>query len=143
MNKTLEFYAPKWAVGRISKRICTCGHKFCRADIIQLGIRKVKREEKETEALAIELLCPSCNKGSVTTFSHINDFRQLLCVLLEEMQKSDRVDYALRQEKPQSNKGITDKEFIEFKNKLKKMKTYNDFLDELGIEMDEEENNAD
>jgi hypothetical protein len=119
-----------------------CGHKFCRHDIVQLGIRKVKREEKTVEALAIELLCPVCQKGSVTTFSHINDFRQLLCILLEEMQKNDRTEYAINSDKQNNAQpGISEKEFTDFKNKLKEMKTYKEFLTELGIEI-EEDNDA-
>lgn len=137
MHKTLENCAPKWAVGRICKRICACGHKFCKSDIVQLGIRKVQKDSKSAEVLAIEVKCPVCNKNSITTFSQIDNFRQLLCLLLEEIQKSDHIERARVQENPKSKRcGISDKEFSSFKNKLKKMTNYDEFLKELGEDID-------
>ena len=146
MHKSLENCAPRWAVSRISKRKCGCGHQYSRSDIVQIGIRKVSVYNVETkkdyprESLAIEVLCPECSKGAVTTFSHqSNSFRDLLCTLLEEMQKIDHLEQAQMLEGGcMLQSKISDKEVSEFKDKMAKISNYADFLKELGIETDED-----
>ena len=141
MQKSLEDCVPRWAIGRIIKKVCNCGRKYERDDIVQIGIRKVKTDkDKHLEALAIEVFCPNCNKGSITTFSqNKQNFRQLLCSLLEEMQKLDRLEMAVKNEQVGSDvlTKISDKEVQDFKKELNTIEVYNDFLKKLGIDSDE------
>ena len=137
MDKSLDYYTPRWAVARIINKLCSCGRAYTRSDIVQIGIRKVSRNGRNFEALAIEVTCPNCEKGAVTTFSqHKDSFRQLLCMLLEEMQKIDRLEKAKEIEhgEYQSSSKISDEEIKIFKDELKKMGSYNDFLKKLGID---------
>ena len=143
MSESLEHYAPKWAVKQICKKKCnTCSHQFVRSDIIQIGIRKIKKENEFMGALAIEAICPVCEKISVITFSQYQDFRELLCILLEEMQKIDKIKKSQQFTKehteliPKSK--ISEKEIKEFKKKLNQIDNYQDFLKELGIEENDE-----
>ena len=51
MNRSLESCIPKWAVKRICRKQCNCGYNYKQKDIVQIGIRKIKRDDKEQEAL--------------------------------------------------------------------------------------------
>jgi len=132
--RSLDHYAPKWAVGRIINKACRCGNRFQRRDIMQIGIRKVDRGNTSVEALAIEVLCPVCEKISVSTFSKNTDLRQLLCMLLEEIQKTERLEKLIKKERANTAPKITDREVADFKRKLKKIKKHSDFLKELGMD---------
>ena len=139
MLRSLENCVPRWALVRICKRTCECGHKYEKADVVQIGIRKVKRGDGCSECLSVEVLCPVCNKGSVTTFAHKKSFRQLLCLLLQELQKRDHMEASRKIEKNTKGSKITDKEFADFKIQLGKMKSHSELLSELGIELNEDE----
>ena len=139
MLRSLEHCVPRWALARITKRSCECGHKYARADIIQMGIRKAKKDNLTAECLAIEVMCPDCKKGTVTTFSQKKSFRQLLCLLLEELQKLDHIELARRYETNNSSRSkISEKEVADFKKILNKMKSHSEFLHELQIDYDPE-----
>src|SRR3990167_3468071 len=98
MRKSIEHYAPRWAVHRIIKRACTtCGTRFSRSDISQIGIKKIKDTTEKNgfkEVLAIETMCSNCGKYFTTTFGYHKDLRQLLCTLLEEIQKTDHIEHS-------------------------------------------------
>jgi len=141
MNRSLENCIPKWAVKRVCRKQCNCGYNYKQKDIIQIGIRKIRRDDRQKEALAIETTCPICKKGTVTTFAqHDKDFRQLLCSLLDEMQKIDRMEKSQELEKEFFGKlssRISDNEVEDFKKDLSKTKSYDDFLKLLGIKIDD------
>ena len=137
MHKSLDYYTPRWAISRVVNKTCNCGRKFTRSDIVQIGIRNINRNGQQSQALAVEVMCPECKRGAVTTFSrHKKTFRQLLCMLLEEMQNIDRVEKSRELEYqglPNFSK-ISDKEIKDFKKQLKEMDSYNEFLKKLGID---------
>ena len=137
MSKSLDYYTPRWAINRIVNKMCSCGRRFTRSDIVQIGIRKIHREGQEFQALAIEVACPYCKRGAVTTFSrHKKTFRQLLCMLLEEMQKIDKLEKSkeLEHGELKNISKISDEEIEDFKKQLREMNCYSDFLKKLGIE---------
>lgn len=142
MSKSLDQYIPKWIVDRIVSRSCSCGNKYKRSDITQIGIRKVNKNNRKTEALAVELLCSVCGKTAISTFAHEKkDFRQLLCSLLEEIQKQDRIEKSIEIQKsnPIINPSkISDQEINEFKKEIEQMADYNEFLKKLGLETDDD-----
>jgi len=94
------------------------------------------RDGHQFEALAVEILCPLCKKSVITTFSQEKkDFRQLLCMLLEEMQNIDRIEKAqeLEYQNLDDLPEISDEEMTEFKLEMESIKNYDDFLKKLGI----------
>jgi hypothetical protein len=144
MKKPLECYVPKWTLERLSKRNCSCGYKFGRGDIVQIGIRKASKEKEDVEynVLAVEVYCPICNKGTLVTFSNqYQDLRQLLCALMKEIQKNDKLEKSIEISKKEHNSspGISEKEILDFKKRIKNIQFYDDMLKELGIESAEEE----
>lgn len=144
MRKPLDYFVPKWAVDRLSKRTCNCGYRFGRSDILQIGIRKAKeaKEEIDTNVLAVEVHCPVCNKGTLVTFANqYQNLRQLLCALLKEMQKLDKLERSIEISNKEKNNtsGISEKEVLDFKKRIKNMEYYSDILKELGIEETDDE----
>lgn len=143
MELKLEHYLPRWVLTKIETRSCTsCKYKFKKVDIVQVGVRKIKVDDKNSHAaLAVETWCPHCQKGSVTTFAQekYRSFRNLLCSLLKEIQKIDKINDA-RSKAEIENKSrskITDEEVLKFKKTLDNCETHMEFLKELGIELDE------
>lgn len=139
MRKPLECFVPKWTIERLSKRNCSCGYKFGKSDIVQIGIRKASKEKEDIESnlLAIEVYCPICNKGTLITFSNqYKDLRQLLYALMREIQKNDKLEKSIEisQKEHHSSSGISEKEILDFKKRIKNIEFYDDMLRELGIE---------
>jgi uncharacterized protein (DUF3084 family) len=144
MKKPLECYVPRWTIERLSKRSCNCGYKFGKSDIVQIGIRKAKdkKEDVESNVLAVEVYCPICNKGTLITFSNqYKDLRQLLCALMKEIQKNDKLEKSIEisRKEHNSSSGISEKEILDFKKRIKNIEYYDDILKELGIEGDSDE----
>lgn len=139
MQKPLEYFVPKWAMAKVCGRTCSCGHEFVKEDIIGIGVRKLHRKNKWIrEALAIESWCPTCNKGGVTTFA-IDDlqygFRELLCALLQEVQKNDELEQIKKVGSTGvNNKKISRKEMRKFMDYLRDVKTHEDFIDDMNGE---------
>jgi len=135
-------YLPRWVLAKISKRTCfSCGFKFNKCDIVQVGIRKTKNPDGTTQAsLAVETWCSNCKKGSITTFpqEHYKSFRHLLCLLLSEIQKNDRAEAAQKRAKELNDSfpQITEKDLEDFKKELEKMTTHSEFLNKLGLSDD-------
>ena len=138
MCNSLGYYVPRWAAKRILKRKCNCGHQFSKENIVQVGIRKTNQHDRISNVLSIETMCPKCEKRSLTTFAQEMDLRQLICSMLEEMQKLNRINFAKENEREFMNKSkISDKEVKDFKDKLKKFKSYDELLNEFGINLEE------
>jgi len=145
MPKPLEDCVPRWAVARVCKKKCSCGHKYGKRDIVGIGVRKIHRDGKwARQAMAVESWCPECQKGAVTTFAMDRDelgLRELLCAMLEEVQKGDELDIARRIEQSDSPDAgpIGDQEFDNFMKYLDEMSDYRDFMRDLGISEESEE----
>ena len=135
MSRLLQDCVPNWVVKRICHRRCECGYEFKKTDIVQIGVRKDKRASHEV--LAIETSCPVCQRGTITSFAQKSSFRELLCTLLEEMQRMDHIEKARKNEKPSSKSKISKEEVLDFKRKIEKMKSYDELLKELNLDKKE------
>lgn len=131
-DKPIYYYLPNWMSEELKERQCDqCGHGVAREDVIAIGIRENKDNNK---TIYMEHQCPNCEYREMTSCggNRKGTLDEMCYILIEEVQRRKSIERAKKLRKINHiKKPWTDKEVDDFKQYMKKCSSYEQFLEHI------------
>lgn len=134
-QKPFHYWMPNWVLSSVDNKNCTeCFYNFKKDNIISIGIRK----HKGNRNMFIEHKCSNCGKKSIILVGG-NDENSIenMCYVLLDSIKTKKITEKSSGLTKKLKGSLTKQEANKMIDFIRKSKTHNDLLREMGIHLDD------